>query len=120
LTDRSTNLIISGGVNIYPAEIDAVLLQHPAVGDVATIGVLNEEWGEEVKAVVQPAPGIEPSDELAAELLAFCRERLAHYKCPRSIDFTERLPREDTGKIYKRFLRDQYREAAAWSSVPPK
>jgi long-chain acyl-CoA synthetase len=109
LTDRSTNLIISGGVNIYPAEIDALLLEHPAVGDVATIGVPNEEWGEEVKAVVQPAEGIEPSDELAAELLAFCRERLAHFKCPRSIDFTAQLPREDTGKIYKRVLRDQYR-----------
>jgi long-chain acyl-CoA synthetase len=115
LTDRSTNLIISGGVNIYPAEIDAVLLQHPAVGDVATIGVPDEEWGEEVKAVVQPAEGIEPSDELAAELLAFCRERLAHFKCPRSVDFTDQLPREDTGKIYKRVLRDQYRQAAGSS-----
>jgi long-chain acyl-CoA synthetase len=113
LTDRSTNLIISGGVNIYPAEIDAVLLEHPAVGDVATIGVPNDEWGEEVKAVVQPAEGIEPSPELAAELLAFCRERLAHFKCPRSIDFTAQLPREDTGKIYKRLLRDQYRQSAA-------
>jgi long-chain acyl-CoA synthetase len=109
LTDRSTNLIISGGVNIYPAEMDAILLQHRAVGDVATIGVPNEEWGEEVKAVVQPSDGIEPSDELAAELLAFCRERLAHFKCPRSVDFTAQLPREDTGKIYKRMLRDQYR-----------
>jgi long-chain acyl-CoA synthetase len=109
LTDRSTNLIISGGVNIYPAEIDAVLLQHPAVGDVATIGIPNDEWGEEVKAVVQPAEGIEPGEELAAELLDFCRERLAHFKCPRSIDFTAQLPREDTGKIYKRLLRDQYR-----------
>jgi long-chain acyl-CoA synthetase len=112
LTDRSTNLIISGGVNIYPAEIDAVLLQHPAVGDVATIGVPDEEWGEAVKAVVQTADGVEPSDDLAAELLAFCRERLAHFKCPRSVDFTAQLPREDTGKIYKRLLRDQYRQAA--------
>src|SRR6185437_15269028 len=77
LTDRSTNLIISGGVNIYPAEIDAVLLQHPAVGDVATIGVPNAEWGEEVKAVVQPARGVVTSPELAIELLAFCRDRLA-------------------------------------------
>jgi long-chain acyl-CoA synthetase len=118
LTDRSTNLIISGGVNIYPAEIDAVLLQHPAVGDVATIGIPSEEWGEEVKAVVQPAGGVEPSDDLAAELLAFCRERLAHFKCPRSIDFTPRLPREDTGKIYKRFLRDKYREAAGLCPAP--
>jgi long-chain acyl-CoA synthetase len=112
LTDRSTNLIISGGVNIYPAEIDAVLLQHPAVGDVATIGVPDEEWGEAVKAVVQLAEGVEPSDALAAELLAFCRDRLAHFKCPRTVDFTSQLPREDTGKIYKRLLREQYRAAA--------
>ena len=111
LTDRSTNLIISGGVNIYPAEIDAVLLQHPAVGDVATIGVHDEEWGEAVKAVVQLAEGVEPSDALAAEMLAFCRERLAHFKCPRTVDFTSQLPREDTGKIYKRLLREQYRAA---------
>jgi long-chain acyl-CoA synthetase len=121
LTDRSANLIISGGVNIYPAEIDAVLLQHPAVGDVATIGVPDEEWGEAVKAVVQPAEGVETSGEpgaqLAAELLAFCRERLAHFKCPRSIDFTPQLPREDTGKIYKRVLREQYRAAAV---TPPQ
>jgi long-chain acyl-CoA synthetase len=112
LTDRSANLIISGGVNIYPAEIDAILLQHPAVGDVATIGVPDEEWGEAVKAVVQPAAGVEPSPELAAELMEFCRGRLAHFKCPRSIDFTPQLPREDTGKIYKRVLREQYRAAA--------
>jgi long-chain acyl-CoA synthetase len=112
LTDRSANLIISGGVNIYPAEIDALLLQHPAVGDVATIGVPDEEWGESVKAVVQLADGVESSAELASELLAFCRERLAHFKCPRSIDFTPQLPREDTGKIYKRVLREQYRAAA--------
>jgi long-chain acyl-CoA synthetase len=117
LTDRSANLIISGGVNIYPAEIDAVLLEHPAVGDVATIGVPDEEWGESVKAVVQPADGIEPSAELASELLAFCRDRLAHFKCPRSIDFTPQLPREDTGKIYKRVLREQYRAAAV---TPPQ
>ncbi|MGA2305647.1 MAG: AMP-binding protein [Acidimicrobiales bacterium] len=115
LTDRSANLIISGGVNIYPAEIDAILLEHPAVGDVATIGVPDEEWGESVKAVVQLADGIEPSAELASELLAFCRDRLAHFKCPRSIDFTPQLPREDTGKIYKRVLREQYRAAAVTS-----
>jgi long-chain acyl-CoA synthetase len=117
LTDRSANLIISGGVNIYPAEIDAVLLQHPAVGDVATIGVPNEEWGEAVKAVVQPADGVEPTEALAAELLAFCRERLSHFKCPRTVDFTPQLPREDTGKIYKRLLREEYRAAAV---TPPQ
>ena len=112
LTDRTANLIISGGVNIYPAEVDAVLLQHPAVGDVATIGVPDDEWGEAVKAVVQLADGTEPSDALAQELMAFCREHLAHFKCPRSVDFVEQLPREDTGKIFKRKLRDMYRAAA--------
>ncbi len=111
LTDRTANLIISGGVNIYPAEVDAVLLEHPAVGDVATIGVPDEDWGETVLAVVQPAEGVEGSDELADELRAFCRERLAHYKCPRAVDFVSELPREDTGKIFKRKLRDHYREA---------
>ena len=110
LTDRSANLIISGGVNIYPAEVDAVLLTHPAVGDVATIGVPNEEWGEEVKAVVELKQGVEPTDELAQELLAHCRQRLAHFKCPRTVDFTDQLPRHDTGKIYKRLLRDEYRK----------
>jgi long-chain acyl-CoA synthetase len=109
LTDRSANLIISGGVNIYPAEVDAVLLEHPAVGDVATIGVPNEEWGEEVLAVVELQPGMEGSDELAADLVAFCRERLARYKCPRRVEFIDRLPRQDNGKIYKRLLRDRYR-----------
>ena len=117
LTDRTANLIISGGVNIYPAEVDAVLLEHPAVGDVATIGVPDEEWGEAVKAVVEPAEGVVVSGargaELEAELMAFCRARLAHFKCPRTVDFVDQLPREDTGKIYKRLLRDQYRAAAA-------
>jgi long-chain acyl-CoA synthetase len=112
LTDRTANLIISGGVNIYPAEVDAVLLDHPAVADVATIGVPDEEWGEAVKAVVQLAPGVEGTDALAAELIAFTREHLAHYKCPRTVDFVAELPREDTGKIFKRKLRDQYRAAA--------
>ncbi|MGP0029281.1 MAG: AMP-binding protein [Acidimicrobiales bacterium] len=111
LTDRTANLIISGGVNIYPAEVDAVLLQHPAVGDVATIGVPDDEWGEAVKAVVQPADGVTGTPELGEELMAFCRERLAHFKCPRTVDFVDQLPREDTGKIYKRLLRDQYRAA---------
>ena len=111
LTDRSANLIISGGVNIYPAEVDAVLLEHPAVLDVATIGVPDPEWGEAVKAVVELQPGVEPTDDLAAELLVFARDRLAHFKCPRSVDFVDALPREDTGKIFKRKLRDQYRAA---------
>lgn len=112
LTDRTANLIISGGVNIYPAEVDAVLLQHPAVGDVATIGIPNVEWGEEVKAVVELQPGVQGTPALADELIAFCRERLAHFKCPRSIDFIDELPRQDNGKIYKRLLRDRYRDSA--------
>jgi long-chain acyl-CoA synthetase len=113
LTDRTANLIISGGVNIYPAEVDAVLLEHPAVGDAATIGIPNPEWGEEVKAVVELQPGIEATPELAKELLEFCRGKLAGFKCPRSLDFVDELPRQDNGKIYKRLLRDRYREAAA-------
>jgi long-chain acyl-CoA synthetase len=109
LTDRSANLIISGGVNIYPAEIDAVLLEHPAVGDAATIGVPDEDWGEAVLSVVEVQPGMVPSDMLAEELIAFCRLRLARYKSPRRIEFVETLPRQDNGKIYRRVLRDQYR-----------
>jgi long-chain acyl-CoA synthetase len=109
LTDRSANLIISGGVNIYPAEVDAVLLEHPAVADVAVIGVPDDEWGEVVLAVVELQSRVVGSDELAAELLAYCRERLAHYKCPRAVEFVLTLPREDNGKIYKRRLRDAYR-----------
>jgi long-chain acyl-CoA synthetase len=109
LTDRSTNLIIFGGSNVYPAEIDNVLLDHPSVLDVATIGVPDVEWGEVVKAVVELAPGVVGSPELEAELIEFTRERLAHFKCPRTVDFVEHLPRDDNGKIYKRRLRDEYR-----------
>jgi long-chain acyl-CoA synthetase len=111
LTDRSANLIISGGVNIYPAECDAVLLTHPAVHDVAVIGVPNPEWGEEVKAVVELDPGYAPSAELARELIEHCRARLAHYKCPRSVDFVAKLPRYDSGKLSKHALRESYRRA---------
>lgn len=109
LTDRTADLIISGGVNVYPAEVDAVLLEHPAVADAAVIGVPNEEWGEEVKAVVELRPGVAGSDALAAELIAHCRARLAHFKCPRSVDFADRLPRTDVGKVFKRLLRERYR-----------
>lgn len=110
LTDRTANLIISGGVNIYPAEVDAVLLQHPAVGDVAVIGVPDDDMGESVKAVVELRDGFDPSPELGAEMIAFVRERIAHFKAPRTVDFIDRLPREDNGKIYKRRLREQYRQ----------
>jgi long-chain acyl-CoA synthetase len=109
LTDRTANLIISGGVNIYPAEVDAVLLEHPSVGDAAVIGVPDEEWGEVELAVIELKPEVEPSDALAGELLDYCREKLAHYKCPREVEFVATLPREDNGKIYKRRLRETYR-----------
>ena len=108
LTDRKSFMIISAGVNIYPAEIENVLVSHPQVLDVAVIGVPNEEFGEEVKAVVQLVDGAEGSARLAQEILDYGRERIAHYKCPRSVDFEAELPRLPTGKLYKRFLRDRY------------
>ncbi|MEZ5245549.1 MAG: AMP-binding protein [Acidimicrobiales bacterium] len=110
LSDRKIDMIISGGVNIYPAEIEAVLAEHAAVGDVAVIGVPNEEFGEEVKAVVQVSAVPLHADEgvIEAELLRACRERLAGYKCPRSVDFVDELPRTGTGKILKRELRAPY------------
>ena len=109
LTDRSADLIVSGGVNVYPAEVEEVLYGHGAVADVGVIGVPNEEWGEEVKAVVLLAPGVAPSAALSSELIAYCRERIAHYKCPRSVDFVAELPRLPTGKLNKRSLRARYR-----------
>jgi long-chain acyl-CoA synthetase len=112
LTDRSANLIISGGVNIYPAEIEAVLLTHPAVADAGVIGVPNTEWGEEVKAVLELQRGHEPSEQLERELIEHCRQRLSHFKCPRSVDFVAELPRQDNGKLYKHALRESYRAAA--------
>ncbi len=108
LTDRKAHMIISGGVNIYPQESENLLVTHPKVMDVAVIGVPNEEFGEEVKAVVQPRDMKDAGPELAAELMAFCREHLSHIKCPRSIDFEAELPRHPTGKLYKRLLRDKY------------
>jgi long-chain acyl-CoA synthetase len=108
LTDRATFMIISGGVNIYPQECENLLITHPKVADAAVFGVPNEDLGEEVKAVVQPMPGVEPGPELAAELTEFCRRGLAGLKVPRSIDFEPQLPRLPTGKLYKRLLRDRY------------
>jgi len=108
LTDRATFMIISGVVNIYPQEIEDAMIMHPKVADVAVIGVPNEEMGEEVKAIVQLADGMFPGAELEAELLAYAREHIAHYKCPKSIDFEDELPRHPTGKLYKRILKDRY------------
>lgn len=108
LADRAANVIISGGVNIYPAEIEHVLAEHPAVADVAVFGVPDDEWGEQVKAAVELTAGTEASAELEAELLAFARERLAGYKVPRSVDVEDELPRHPTGKLYVRLLRDRY------------
>jgi long-chain acyl-CoA synthetase len=113
LRDRAKDMIISGGVNIYPAEVEGVLSLHPSVGDVAVIGVPDAEWGEQVKAVVELVAGAAPSEELGAELIAFCRERIGSYKCPRSVDFIDELPRSDGGKLYKRLLRDRYRDDAS-------
>ena len=108
LTDRKAYMIISGGVNIYPQEAENVLAMHPKVYDVAVFGIPNEDFGEEVKAVVQPAEGVEPGPDLERELIAFCREKLADVKCPRSVDFRDELPRHPTGKLYKRLLKDEY------------
>lgn len=108
LTDRKIDMIISGGVNIYPAEVEAVLITHPAVADVGVFGIPNDEFGEEVKAIVQLSEGSEGSDELASELVKFTREKLAGYKVPRSIEFRTDLPRTPTGKLVKRELRDPY------------
>ncbi len=112
LTDRKHFMIISGGVNIYPQEAENVLITHPAVMDVAVFGVPNDEFGEEVKAVVQPRSMTDATPELALELIEYCRERLSHIKCPRSVDFREELPRHPTGKLYKRLLKDEY-----WAAV---
>ncbi|MCC6641036.1 MAG: acyl-CoA synthetase [Deltaproteobacteria bacterium] len=108
LCDRKADMIISGGVNIYPAEVEAVLLTHPAVADVAVFGIPDEDWGEQVKAVIEPAPGVTAGPALAGEILAFCLERTAKYKAPRSIDFIDAMPRDPNGKLYKRKLRDPY------------
>jgi long-chain acyl-CoA synthetase len=108
LRDRKIDMIITGGVNVYPAEVEAALLAHPEVADAAVFGIPHEEWGEQVKAVVEPAPSASPGRDLEERLLAHCRERLAGYKCPRSVDFSDALPRDPNGKLYKRRLRDPW------------
>ncbi|HEX4248306.1 MAG TPA: acyl-CoA synthetase, partial [Pseudonocardia sp.] len=112
LTDRLSHMIISGGVNIYPQETENVLAMHPEVADVAVIGVPDAEMGEQVKAVVQLVGPDRAGPALAGELIEYCRARLAHYKCPRTVDFTAELPRHENGKLYKRLLRDAYRSGA--------
>jgi len=101
-------MIISGGVNIYPAEAENALITHPAVADVAVFGIPNEEFGEEVKAVVQPVDLADAGPDLEAELIEYCRSQLAKIKCPRSVDFDAELPRHPTGKLYKRLIKDRY------------
>jgi long-chain acyl-CoA synthetase len=108
LTDRKSFMIISGGVNIYPQEAENILISHPAVADVAVFGIPDEEFGEQVKAVVQPMSMVDAGPELEAELIAFARSKIAHLKCPKSVDFLAELPRHPTGKLYKRLLKDQY------------
>ncbi|HEX5365496.1 MAG TPA: AMP-binding protein [Acidimicrobiales bacterium] len=110
LTDRKAYMIITGGVNVYPQEAENVLAMHPKVADVAVLGVPNEDFGEEVKAVVEPVSMDDAGPELERELIAYCREHLADVKCPRTVDFRPELPRHPTGKLYKRLLKDEYWE----------
>jgi acyl-CoA synthetase (AMP-forming)/AMP-acid ligase II len=108
LTDRKSFMIISGGVNIYPQEIENLLVGHPKVADVAVVGAPHDDLGEQVVAVVQPSDMADAGDDLAAELTAYCRQNLSGVKTPRRIDFMAELPRHDTGKLYKRLIRDAY------------
>ncbi|MGZ8763820.1 MAG: AMP-binding protein, partial [Acidimicrobiia bacterium] len=110
LCDRKSDMIISGGVNIYPAEIEGEILTNPKVADAAVFGIPDDDWGEQIKAVIELAPGVEPSDALGEEILEYLRPRLAKYKWPKTIDFSDALPREPTGKLLKRKLRDPYWE----------
>jgi long-chain acyl-CoA synthetase len=115
LTDRKADLIITGGVNVYPVDAENVLVTHPSVADAAVVGIPHAEYGEEVKAVVQPVDMGRAGTELERELMAFCRSQIADYKCPRSIDFSSQLPRDPTGKLYRRLLREQYRKSQVWT-----
>ncbi len=113
LTDRESDMIIAGGVNIYPQEAENVLGEHPAIADVAVIGVPDLDLGEAVKGVVQLEPGYVESPELAADIIAFCQARLSRHKCPRTIDFVAELPRSDAGKLVRRLVRNLY-----WQGEP--
>jgi acyl-CoA synthetase (AMP-forming)/AMP-acid ligase II len=115
LADRRTDLIISGGVNIYPAEVEDALIMHAGVADVAVVGVPDDEMGQSVRAVVQCAPGVRGTPQLAEELMADCRERLAGFKCPRSMVFVEELPRLPSGKLLRRRVREE--QAAGITTV---
>ena len=115
LTDRSTFMIVSGGVNIYPQEAENLLVMHPKLVDAAVFGVPNDEFGEEVKAVVQPVDGVQAGPELEAELIEYCRANLATYKCPRTVEFDAELPRDPNGKLYKRRIRERY-----WQGRPSR
>ena len=114
LTGRQSEVIISGGVNIYPAEVENALLAHPGVADLAVIGAPDEEWGERVVAFVQPRD-FESGEAFAAELIDFCRERIAHYKCPREVELRGALPRAENGKLYRERLRDELWQGASRS-----
>ena len=117
ISDRAKDMIITGGTNVYPAEIEAALLEHPKVADAGVIGIPDPDWGETITAVVQLKPGVQPTDELQVELIAFCKERLASYKVPRRWEFRDDLPRTEAGKLYKRKIRDEYVAATntAWT-----
>ena len=108
LTDRKAFMIISGGVNIYPQETEDLIITHPKVYDCAVIGVPNQEFGEEVKAVVQPISWNDVGKNLEEEIIHFCRDNLSSIKCPKTVDFEKELPRHPTGKLYKRLLKDRY------------
>ncbi len=110
ISDRAKDMIITGGTNVYPAEIEATLLDHPKIRDAAVIGVPDPDWGESIVAIIQPLIGVEQNDQLRDELIAFCRDRLASYKRPRRWEFRDQLPRTEAGKLYKRKIRDEYLE----------
>ena len=117
LTDRKNFMIISGGVNIYPQEIENLLINHPKIADVAVFGIPHEEFGEQVKAVVQPMNWADATDEVAIEIMEWLRDKLSHIKMPRSLDFHPKLPRMDNGKLYKRHLADEYRSGTRSEDV---